>query len=207
MIKKKTRKTKRHWIKSPKCFDLAKIVVPVIVAGLFTTVLTRCYQAKDEERQTFAKARDSATQTCYTLIDAMGDRHFYAYRAAVGIQWKIEAAQRWTEYEDAVKRWNKNRYSMLALANRYFGEETEEKIYILIKEFGKIHDELTDAKNLFAAGKPVPDLDKTLHEIYQLDDDISNFSKDLQQRLKEGKVDIYSPKPPITKPIGVNVKH
>jgi hypothetical protein len=39
-----------------------------------------------------------------------------------------------------------------------------------------------------------------LDRLYNLDDEISQFSDSLQAQLKNGQVDIYSPQPPLKKP-------
>jgi hypothetical protein len=39
-----------------------------------------------------------------------------------------------------------------------------------------------------------------LDHLYNLDDEISQFSDSLQEQLKKGQVDIYLPRPPLKKP-------
>ena len=42
--------------------------------------------------------------------------------------------------------------------------------------------------------------DGLLNYLYDLDNEIRNFSESLQEQLKHGQVDIYSPQPPLKKP-------
>jgi len=49
-------------------------------------------------------------------------------------------------------------------------------------------------------GKSAPALSSLLNEIYKLDAEISDFSGELQEQLKNGKVDICSQPPPLKKP-------
>ena len=42
--------------------------------------------------------------------------------------------------------------------------------------------------------------DGLLPYLFNLDNDIRNFSESLQEQLKRGQVDIYSPQPPLKKP-------
>ena len=60
------------------------------------------------------------------------------------------------------------------------------------------------AKNAFRDKKLMPeDFSKTdglLDYLYNLDTEIRNFSESLQEQLKLGQVDIYSPQPPLKKP-------
>ena len=42
--------------------------------------------------------------------------------------------------------------------------------------------------------------DGLLDHIYKLDGEISEFSDSLQAQLKSGRVDVYSPQPPLNKP-------
>lgn len=199
----------KPWYKTDKFFDVARATSLVLLTAICGATISHCYQIKDEEKKVFANAREGATETCYRIINLMGKRHYGGLRAAIGFRWGVDQEKRWAKYDETVEEWNQKRYETLALANRYFGQETEQKIYDIIKSFNMIHRQLITAKNTFHANQPQDNLnlEKLLDDIYSLDDDISSFSKDLQQRLKEGKVDIYSPKPPITKPLGQTIKH
>lgn len=181
-------------------FDLAKTAFGILLASIAAAAISHHYKTLETNNALLSEARNSATQTYYDLIDTIGKRHFYAMRAAIGFQYQIEQADRWSQYDKMVINWNERRYSMFALTNRYFGQNAEQEMYVFVKKFGDIHDQLTKAKNLYAAGKPVPDLNSLLDEIYKFDDDISGFSAQLQQQLKTGQVDIYSPQPPLKKP-------
>jgi hypothetical protein len=63
---------------------------------------------------------------------------------------------------------------------------------------------LRAAKNAFRDKKPMPEdfekPDGLLPYLYNLDNEIRNFSESLQEQLKRGQVDIYSPQPPLNKP-------
>ncbi|MGG7378911.1 hypothetical protein ACQ7B2_09150, partial [Escherichia coli] len=66
----------------------------------------------------------------------------------------VDQEIRWVKYNESVEEWNIKRYETLALANRYFGQETEEKIYGIIKNFNNIHRRLIIAKNDFKNLQP-----------------------------------------------------
>lgn len=183
-----------------KCFDITKTILSIVLAAAFGAAISHRYKVLEDESQIYTESRKAATSTYYEIIDLIGKRHYYALRAAIGFQFNCEQTDRWTDYDKALKNWNERRYSTLALINRYFGADTENKVYVLIRKFGHIHQKLLETKNLYFANKPIPDLNPLLDEIYKLDDDISDFSNDLQIQLRDGKVDVYSPKPPLKKP-------
>jgi len=183
-----------------KLFDISKTIFCIALAGILGAAISHHYKVLEEKNQIYTESRKAATKTYYEIIDLIGERHYFALRAAIGYQYKVDPHERWELYDATVANWNKRRYSTLALINRYFGERAEQQVYTLIKSFSSIHQQLIKVKNLCNENKPIPDLTSLLNEIYKLDDDISIFSKHLQIQLKEGRVDIYIPSPPLEKP-------
>jgi hypothetical protein len=171
-------------------FDLIKIGLIACIGSLWT----QHWNVVSEARTAREEARKAAIQTADDITKLIGQRQYYALRATTGFQYKFsDAKQRFEQYDEIVKKWNEFRYSLLSLANRYFGDGTDKDIYKLIKSFDSIHHKIVAAKNSFEAKKTISDLKPCLDEIYKLDDDISGFSNGLQKQLKEGKVDSLAP--------------
>jgi hypothetical protein len=110
----------------------------------------------------------------------------------------------WQQYQNMLAYWNERRYSILALTKRYFGAGAEQELKNFRPKFDYVDDKLRAAKNAFRDKKPLPEdfekPDGLLPYLYNLDNEIRNFSDSLQAQLKQGKVDIYSPQPPLKKP-------
>jgi hypothetical protein len=190
--------------KDGKLFGIIKSIFVVVISGAVAAWITHHYHMQEQNAAIYAEARKAATDTYYDIIDTIGKRHYYALRAASGFQWHEDEMGRWQQYDNMVVYWNEHRYSMLALTKRYFGEATEKQLLGFIPEFNEIHRKLIAARNAFRDNKPMPEdfsqKDGLLDHIYKLDDEISEFSDSLQAQLKSGRVDIYSPQPPLNKP-------
>ena len=187
-----------------KLFGIFKSIGVVVITGAVAAWITHHYHMQEENATINAEARKTATNTYYDIIDTIGKRHYYALRATIGFQWHDDEMGRWQQYDNMVMYWNEHRYSMLALTKRYFGEATEKQLLGFIPEFNEIHRKLLAAKNAYRDKKPMPEdfsqKGGLLDYLYNLDDEISQFSESLQAQLKNGQVDIYSPQPPLRKP-------
>ena len=189
---------------SGKLSGIFKSIGVVVISGAVAAWITHHYHMQEENATINAEARKTATNTYYDIIDTIGKRHYYALRATIGFQWHDDEMGRWQQYDNMVVYWNEHRYSMLALTKRYFGEGTEKQLLGFIPEFNEIHKKLLAAKNAYRDKKPMPEdfsqKGGLLDYLYNLDDEISQFSESLQAQLKNGQVDIYSPQPPLRKP-------
>jgi hypothetical protein len=181
-----------------------KSIVVVVITGAVAAGMTHYYKMQEESFAVSAEARKTATDTYYDIIETIGKRHYYALRAAIGFQWQDDEMVRWQQYDNMVMYWNEHRYRILALTGRYFGESTEDQLRRLTPEFEAINDKLLAAKNAFREKKRMPeDFNQKgglFDQLYELDNEINRFSDTLQAQLKNGKVDIYSPQPPLEKP-------
>jgi len=189
-----------------KWFDFSKAVAPVLIAGIFGTCIAHHYKAQDENQAINIKAREEATQLSLNIIDLMTQRRFYAIRAAIAFQYKIDEGAAYMEYDKKVKEWNDHLSSNLILIRRYFGEDRIKDLAAIIKKMNDIHQELLHAKNLFLVKQPVPDFsgkDGVLSRLYALDDDMSDFGDKLQLQLQRGDVDV-SARPPLNKTTNLN---
>ena len=190
--------------KSGRAFDLTKSILTVVLASIAAAWISHHYKVQEENAAVYTESRKAATNTYYDIIDTMGKRHYYALRAAIGFQYHDDEMVHWQQYENMQMYWNEHRYSVLALTKRYFGAATEEQFKGFIPKFDYVNDKLVAAKNAFRDKKPMPeDFSKTdglLDYLYNLDTEIRNFSESLQEQLKLGQVDIYSPQPPLKKP-------
>ena len=190
--------------RSSKAFDLTKSIVTVVLASVAAAWISHHYKVEEENAAVYAESRKAATNTYYDIIDTIGKRHYYALRAAVGFQWHDDEMVHWQQYENMRAYWNEHRYSIMALTKRYFGAGTEQHFRDFIPKFDYVDDKLVAAKNAFRDKRPMPeDFSKTdglLKYLYDLDNEIRNFSESLQEQLKHGQVDIYSPQPPLKKP-------
>jgi hypothetical protein len=190
---------------TPKTFkDFCFTAILVVLASTSGILITRYYQKNDEINKSFITARQEATDVSKSVINALAHRYYFAMRTAVGFQHNTEdQKERWEQYIKQVVEWNKGLFENRASIKRYFGEEVEKQILGFIKEFAVIHSHLTNAKNKWKANEKADSagLSKLLEEkIYPLDDAISAFSDQLQNQLRDGKVDIYGPKPPLKGP-------
>ncbi len=187
-----------------KAFDLLKSILTVILASIAAAWISHHYKVQEEAAAVYAESRKAATNTYYDIIDTIGKRHYYALRAAVGFQWHDDEMVHWQQYENMRSYWNEHRYSTLALTKRYFGAATEQQLKGFLPRFEYVDEKLVAAKNAFRDKKPMPEdfskKDGLLDYLYNLDNEIRNFSESLQEQLKHGQVDIYSPQPPLKKP-------
>ncbi len=190
--------------KHTRAFDLIKSILTVILASIAAAWISHHYKVQEEAAAVYAESRKAATNTYYDIIDTIGKRHYYALRAAVGFQWHDDEMLHWQQYENMRSYWNEHRYSTLALTKRYFGAATEQQLKHFLPQFDYVDEKLIAAKNAFRDKKPLPeDFGKPgglLDYLYNLDNEIRNFSEFLQEQLKRGQVDIYSPQPPLKKP-------
>jgi len=190
--------------KSGKVFDLTKSLVTVILASVAAAWISHHYKVEENAAAVYAESRKAATNTYYDVIDTIGKRHYYALRAAIGFQYHDDEMGHWQQYQNMLAYWNERRYSILALTKRYFGERTEQQLNDFRPKFDYVDDKLRAAKNAFRDKKPMPEdfekPDGLLPYLYALDNEIRNFSESLQEQLKRGQVDIYSPQPPLKKP-------
>jgi hypothetical protein len=184
--------------RSSKAFDLSKSILTVVLASVAAAWISHHYKVEEENAAVYAESRKAATNTYYDIIDTI------AVRAAVGFQWHDDEMAHWQQYENMRAYWNEHRYSILALTKRYFGVGTEQQFRDFIPKFDYVDDKLVAAKNAFRDKKPMPEdftkADGLLNYLYNLDNEIRNFSESLQEQLKHGQVDIYSPQPPLKKP-------
>ena len=190
--------------KSGKVFELTKSVLTVILASVAAAWISHHYKVEENAAAVYAESRKAATNTYYDVIDTIGKRHYYALRAAIGFQYHDDEMVHWQQYQNMLAYWNERRYSILALTKRYFGEGAEQQLKNFRPKFDYVDDKLRAAKNALRDKKPMPEdfekPDGLLPYLYNLDNEIRNFSESLQAQLKRGQVDIYSPQPPLKKP-------
>ena len=195
---------KKPKAKSSKAFDLTKSILTVVLASIAAAWISHHYKVQEENAAVYTESRKAATNTYYDIIDTIGKRHYYALRAAIAFQYHDDEMVHWQQYQNMLAYWNEHRYSILALTKRYFGERTEQQLNDFRPKFDYADDKLRAAKNAFRDKKPMgEDFEKPdglLPYLYNLDNEIRNFSESLQEQLKRGQVDIYSPQPPLNKP-------
>lgn len=184
------------------------VAVLITTGGTIVSSVNNYYSNKlAQQKQVLADSRKAATDVATDLIDKLDCRKYYAVRVAVAFNWGFDQSARYNEYDKAVQEWNNKLTSRLIAIKRYFGTDTEKEVFGLIKDFSAIHDLIMQNKNLYEHKQPPIELNKLLNLTYAMDDKISNFGDKLQTQLREGKVDIYTASPPVSKPMGVEVKH
>ena len=190
---------------SGKAFDLTKSILTVVLASVAAAWISHHYKVQEEKAAIYSESRKAATTTYYETIDTLGKRHYYALQAVYGFYWRQDEMGHWQQYDNMRSYWNERRYSTLALIKRYFGAAAEQQLQLLMPKFDHVDAKLIAAKNAFRDGNPMPKeefdrADGLLPYLFNLDNDIRSFSESLQEQLKHGEVDIYSPQPPLKKP-------
>lgn len=197
------RKKQTHWYDGIRAILVASLIT---ISGTTITAVNNYYtNSYAQKRQAFSDSKAEALKIQKKMTNKMNDRYVYALRVTAAYNWRLEQDKRYSEYDEAVKRWNDELIINLSDIKRYFGKEVQTNVYTIIKKFNNIHRQITKAHNLYVTQKCDPDVSFLLQEVYDMDDIISNFSDSLQEQLQEGKVDIYTPQPPINKPAGVEV--
>lgn len=180
----------------------------ITISGTTITAVNNYYtNSYTQQRQAFSDSKAEALKIQKKMTNKMNDRYVYALRIIAAYNWQVDQEKRYTEYDDAVKRWNDELIINLSDIKRYFGGESQKEVFAIIKKFNSLHIRIMKMHNLYVANMCLPEIKPLLSEVYEMDDVISTFADKLQDQLQEGKVDIYSPKPPIHKPAGMEVNH
>ena len=189
---------------SGRAFDLIKSILTVILASIAAAWISHHFKVQEETAAVYAESSKAATNTYYDTIDTLGKRHYYALQAVYGFDSHENEMDHWQQYDNMRSYWNEHRYSIFALTKRYFGATAEQQLKDLLQKFNYVDDKLIAARNAFRDKKPLPEnffkQDGLKDYLLNLDNEIRSFSESLQEQLKHGQVDIYSPQPPLKKP-------